>query len=236
MDVFSVSPPLSIHDPRNPFYRPRLLSISFPDLPPFATPDIPRWLKFFQASPDGKLWFPQQGYIQSPYFATGNPETEEMTTLYAPGMLGLRAEFDQGGIAGPMNKCIYQLVKQNTSITAVVGNVMYWVSKGSTYVVTTTATNTGNLAGIARIAATAAATYIWICKKGDREVLFVDSPTSAPDATGKPVVGVTATAGKADSLALTTAPVPWPPIGATLGAQDGTSKRASVRINIIDHY
>jgi hypothetical protein len=174
-------------------------------------------------------------YIQSPYFATGNPETEEMTTLYAPGMLGLRAEFDQGLLAGPPNPCVYQLVKQYTSIQGVVGNVMYWVTK-SAYTVTTTATNTGQVAGICRIAAAAAATYIWILKKGDREVLFIDAPTVAPDATGLPVLGVTATAGKADSKALTTGAIPWPCIGTTLAAQDATSKLALVRVNIPDQY
>jgi hypothetical protein len=178
---------------------------------------------------------PQAGWIQSPYFASGNPETEEFTTLYAPGMLGLRAEFDQGTPGVAPNRCVYQLVKCASGITPVVGNVMYWSTKNIA-AVTTTATNTGNLAGIARIAAAAAAEYIWICKKGDREVLFIDAPTSAPDGTGKPVVGVTATAGKADSLALATAPAPWPIIGATLAAQDGTTKRASTRINIFDEY
>ncbi len=214
---------------------PRLLSVSFPELPPFCPPDVPHWMRWFKSSPDGKLWMPQGGWIQSPYFATGNPETEEMTTLYAPGMLGLRAEFDQGLLAGPPNRCVYQLIKQYTSIQCVVGNVTYWVAK-SAFTVTTTATNSGNLAGIARIAAAAAATYIWICKKGDRDVLFIDAPTVAPDATGLPVMGVTATAGKADSKALATAPAPWPVIGTTLGAQDATSKLASVRINIPDQY
>jgi hypothetical protein len=196
---------------------------------------LSRLLQSLQQSPDGLHHMPQGGWIQSPYFASGNPESEEMTTLYAPGMLGCRAEFDQGLLAGPPNRCVYQLVKAYTSITPVVGNVLYWVTKSS-YSVTTTATNTGQLAGIARIAAAAAATYIWICKKGDRDVLFIDSPTVAPDATGLPVMGVTATAGKADSKALATAPAPWPVIGATLGAQDGTTKLASVRINIPDPY
>jgi hypothetical protein len=196
---------------------------------------IARLLRAFMQSPDGLLHMPLNRYIQSPYFATGNPETEEMTTLYAPGMLGLLAEFDQGLLAGPPNPCVYQLVKQATGVQGVVGNVMYWATK-SAWTVTTTATNTGQLAGICRIAAAASATYIWILKKGDRNVLFIDAPTVAPDATGLPVMGVTATAGKADSKALATAPAPWPVIGTTLGAQDGTTKLALVRVNIIDRY
>jgi hypothetical protein len=196
---------------------------------------LSRLLKSLHQSPDGLHHMPQAGWIQSPYFASGNPESEEMTTLYAPGMLGLRAEFDQGLLAGPPNRCVYQLVKVTTSITPVVGNVLYWVAK-SAFTVTTATTTFGNLAGIARIAAAAAATYIWICKKGDRDVLFIDSPTVACDATGLPVVGVVATAGKANSLALATGAIPWPAIGTTLGAQDATSKLASVRINIPDVY
>jgi hypothetical protein len=173
-------------------------------------------------------------WIQSPYFATGNPESEEMSTLYAPGMLGCCAQFDKGGLAGPPNVCVYQLIKQAASITGVVGNLFYWSDKGI-WTVTTTATNTGQLAGVGRIAGATAASYIWICKKGDVDVLFIDSPTSAPDATGKPAVGVTATAGKADALALATAPQPLA-FGRTLGAQDGTSKLASVRVNVLDQY
>jgi len=196
---------------------------------------LSRFLHALQQSPDGLHHMPQGGWIQSPYFATGNPETEEMTTLYAPGMLGCRAEFDQGTPGVAPNRCVYQLIKCAASITPVVGNVMYWSTKNIS-AVTTTATNTGQLAGIARIAAGAAAEYLWICKKGDRDVLFIDAPTVAPDATGLPVMGVTVTAGKADSKALATAPAPWPVIGATLGAQDGTSKLASVRINIPDIY
>src|SRR5213078_181096 len=122
-------------------------------------------------SPAGRL-------IQSPYFATGNPETEEYTALPATGStlpprghLGQVADFDQGGIAGPVNLCRYQLVKCASGITPVVGNVMYWSDKTISEV-TTTRTNRGTPAGICRIAAAAAAEYIWILKKGDRGVKF----------------------------------------------------------------
>lgn len=173
--------------------------------------------------------------IQSPYFASGNPETEEMTTLYAPGMLGCVAEFDNGGIAGPENVCSYQLVLQESAISGVVGNVMYWSTqaKRAVWTVTTTATNTGTLAGICRKLVVTAATYIWILKKGYRNVLLIDAPTSAADTTGKPVVGVTATAGKADVLALATAPQPFT-IGRCLTAQDGTTKLATCLVDIPD--
>lgn len=176
--------------------------------------------------------FGQRFRQQIPWFTTGNPESEDSATLYAPGMLGCIAEFDQGGLAGPMNVLTYQLVKQASGVTSVVGNVMYWSSKPA-FSVTTTATNTGLLAGIAQVISALAANYIWVVKRGRRNVLGIDSLTSAADATGKPAVGVTATAGKADTLALATAPQPIQ-IGRAVGAQDGTSKLFSCDIAIAD--
>lgn len=169
-----------------------------------------------------------QDQIAVPMFLTGNPETELLTSLYAPGALGKKAWFNQGTPSAPI-MCLYQLVKLKAAITTTIGAVMYWDDRDD-FVVTNVATNTGQLAGIARIVA-AAAEYIWILKEGDREVHLVDSPTSAADATGKPVVGVTATAGKADVLALTTAITPVG-IGRCLSTQDGTSKRATVAVQI----
>lgn len=172
-------------------------------------------------------------WIQSPYFATGNPDTEEMTTLYAPGMLGCCGQFDQGGIGGPPNVCVYQLVLL-AAINAVVGNVLTWSNKGAWTVTNATAAN-GNVAGIGQKIA-GPSTYIWIVKKGDRPVLFVDAPTVAPSALGLPVVQSDATAGKADALAKSETQAAFPLLGTTLGAQDGGTKLASVRINIPDQY
>lgn len=173
--------------------------------------------------------------IQSPYFGSGNPETEELTTLYAPGMLGCIAEYDQG-TPGAENVCTYQLVKLAAALQGLVGQVLYWSTAAlkGLYTVTATATNTGSLAGIAQRATTTAATYIWMLKHGYRSVLLIDAPTSAADTTGKPVVAVTATAGKADVLALATAPQPML-IGQCMTAQDGTSKLATCFVNIPDY-
>ncbi len=172
--------------------------------------------------------------IQSPWFQSGNPETEENTTLYAPGMLGCVADFDQGSV-GAENVCTYQLVKLAAALQGVVGMLCYWSTgalKGA-YTVTSTATNTGSMAGVAQRATTTAATYIWILKHGYRSVLLIDSPTSTPDTTGKPVVAVTATAGKADVLALTTAPTPML-LGQCMTAQDVTSKLATCFVDLPD--
>lgn len=167
--------------------------------------------------------------IPIPFFLTGNPETEESLTLYASGQLGQFAEFDQGTAAAP-NRCRYRLVKCNTAITPAMGNVMYWVTK-SAFTVTTVRTNRGNVAGIARIVGTIAASYIWVLTRGDRTVLFQGAPTVAPDATGLTVVPSSGTDGAADSVAIATAP-PGPVIGVTLGAT--AANLALCRVNIPD--
>lgn len=167
--------------------------------------------------------------IQSPYFATGNPTTEEMTTLYAPGMLGCYCDFDMGLMAGPPNICRFQLVLQYTAIQGVVGQVFYWKNKGL-YTITTDRTS-GDLAGIGEIAAAGAASYIWIVKHGNQPVLFVAAPAVAV-AAGLPVVASDATDGKADCLANANAQPAFPLIGTALGAT--AADLASVRINIPD--
>lgn len=163
------------------------------------------------------------------YFQTGNPETEEASSLYAPGLLGTFAWFNQGTPVAP-NWCRYRLVKQTTAISGVVGNVMYWVSKAA-FTVTTDRTNRGNVAGICRIAVVTAATYIWLLVHGDRTVKFQGAPTVAPDATGLTVVPSSGTDGVADSVAIATA-APGPVIGTTLGA--ASSNLALCRVNIPD--
>ena len=170
-------------------------------------------------------------WIQSPYFATGDPETEEMTTLYAPGMLGCCAQYDRGGVTGPQNVCTYQLVKLDAFVT-VVGNVMTWLSKAAFSVTNQTAAN-GNVAGICEKIA-AVSTYIWIVKKGDRPVLFVAAPTAAPSLLGLPVVQSSATAGKANCLAKSETQAAFPLLGTTFGTT--TSDLGTVRINIPDSY
>ncbi len=173
-------------------------------------------------------------WIQSPYFATGDPETEELTTLYAPGMLGCCAQFDRGGINGPQNVCTYQLVKQGAGVAGLAGQVFSWNPKSTWTVVLAAAAQLGQIAGVGEKVVATAATYIWIVKKGDRPVLVINAPTVAPDATGLPVVS-SATAGSADCVAATTAGM-TKFVGATLGAQDGVTKLTSVRINIVDQF
>ena len=167
-----------------------------------------------------------------PYFVTGNPETEEFVSLpagFPSGMLGMECEFNQGTAAAP-KWCRYQFFKCAASQTPLVGTVLYWVDK-TAFTVTLDRTNRGDVAGVSQIAAAAAAEYIWILKKGQRSVRFQGTPTSAPDATGKPVVPSATADGVADSLALTTAPN-VSLIGVTLVT--AASNVALCRVNIPD--
>lgn len=178
--------------------------------------------------------------MQAPYFASGNPETEEFaalpavgSTLPPAGSFLTIAEFDQGGPTGPVNLCRYQLVKQGAGISCVVGSVLYWLDK-TAGTVTTVRTNRGLLAGIGRIASAITGSYIWILKKGRRTVLFQGAPTSAPDATGKPVVAGSTTDGTADALASAQAAGAFPLIGVTVAALVGSLGLCDV--NIPDSY
>lgn len=183
---------------------------------------------------------PAGRFIQSPYYASGNPETEEYTaipatgsTLPPQGSIGCVADFDQGGAAGPVNLCRYQLVKCAAGITPALGSVMYWSNK-PILEVTTVRTNRGAVAGICRIAAATSAEYIWILKKGRRTVLFQAAPTSAPDTTGKPVVGSPGTDGVADCLGNVETQGAFSLIGVTVGV--AAVNLALCDVNIPDAY
>jgi hypothetical protein len=173
-----------------------------------------------------------QNTVAVPYFQTGNPDTDEFTAaagLPFPGMLGQLAEFDQGTPTA-RNLCKYQLVKQGAGIQGVAGTVLYWLDKAAK---TVTTVNSGALAGVCQIAAGSAASYLWVCKKGRRSVLYVDAPASTPDTTGMPVVG-SDTDGKADCLAVSETQGAFPLIGTSAGTL--TSHVGLVDINIPDQY
>jgi hypothetical protein len=178
--------------------------------------------------------------LQSAYFASGDPETEEFTalpmtgsTLPPAGMLGAVADFNRAGLTGPPLMQRYQFVKQAGGITGIVGNVLYWSDK-TNFVVTTARTNRGLLSGICRIAAANAASYIWQLKKGSRTVKFQAVPSSAPDATGKPVVCSMTTDGVADCLANDQAQAAFPLVGVATSVT--AANLATVNVNIPDEY
>ncbi len=136
---------------------------------------------------------------QAVYIATGDPETDNPTSLQFPGQLGATVTIQHA----TQGRKTYQLVKVNSgSATLTAHACVFWADKHN-YEVIAAATNHGRAAGIAKVAA-AASTFCWIQKKGLGLVRFAAAPTSAPDATGKPV-RPTATVAEADSVALGTA-------------------------------
>lgn len=139
------------------------------------------------------------GDRQTLYIATGDPETDNPTSLRLPGQLGEKVTIQHA----TQGRKTYQLVKVNASSATLTANaVVFWADKAN-FEVIAAATNYGRAAGRAPLAA-AASTYLWIQKKGLGNGRFAAAPTSAPDATGKPVV-TTATAAELNSLALATA-------------------------------
>jgi hypothetical protein len=175
-------------------------------------------------------------WIQSPYFATGDPNTEEMTTLYAPGMLGCAAQFDRGGVSGPPNVCVYQLVKQNNDgAAALFGTVLNWVDKGAWTVDLSLVNSLGLLAGVCQFDGASADTYLWILKKGYGQVRFINSPVEDPSAAGLPVVVSDDTDGVADCLAASQTQAAFPLLGVTTGGPNATPL-FEVNVNVPDQY
>lgn len=163
-----------------------------------------------------------------PFFLSGTPAGDELTTLLYPGMLGMTTEVNIGTAAAP-NIAVVQLVLAAAGITPLLGGVCIWSDK-TVWTITDVVTNRGLQAGISSRLNAAAAKYFWMYKQGDVSVRFIDSPTSAPATTGNPAV-VSTTTAKADALALTTAPLSgW--LGNCTSAADGTTHLGTVRLNI----
>lgn len=188
-------------------------------------------------------------WIQSPYLATGNPNTEQMTTLYAPGMLGCAMSFDQGpwyiGDGVSQIPCEYQLVKQATDFGALDGGLIArWVDKRNWTVDLSQAATSGNLAGVSQLQTAEKVltgaddnTYIWILKKGEAQVFFVDPPVVDPStAAGLPVVASDATDGRADCLADSATQAAFPLIGTSMGVVAIDVDTYWVNVNIPDRY
>jgi hypothetical protein len=167
-------------------------------------------------------------YEDAIYIPNGDPRTlgSMMTSLYAPGDLGKRTQFNFGTAAAPIWVTM-QLVKYKTGITFAVGEVLWWDDIDDKIV--TNVSNGGVVAGVAPYIAVAAS-YGWCYKAGNVAVKYVDAPTVAPSTAGLLAVA-SATNGRADCITTITALVP---IGRTLGAQDATSKLASTMLNIFD--
>lgn len=171
------------------------------------------------------------------YLQSGDPEGENVPTLLYPGMLGGRTTIKQPSgsgsptAAGAFRSKTYQLVQTDSSMAvAPYSGAVAWWSDKTKYLVTTAPTKLGQgrIAGVFRNAITPG-NYGCIQTQGPcPNVKFLDTPTSAPDATGKFVVP-SSTAGKADCVA--TAPV-FPPLGECAGAITGSDSTAPVDLDV----
>ena len=178
---------------------------------------------------------PNNRLQQGMWFSTGDPETVDDASLYAPGLLGSRVTITQpgprGGTPGPEENRpkSYQYVRTDSTMTVAPfkGAVAFWADEAQ-YLVTTSAANRGRVAGVFQNAV-GLGNYGYVQQKGPATVKFVDSPTATPSAAGLFVIP-SATAGKADALAAGTAAT-YPALGVTAGAYNAPAAEAVVALD-----
>lgn len=173
---------------------------------------------------------------QGVWIQTGNPETVDEATPYAPGQLGSRVTVVQPGPRGGTpgaeeNRAkTYQYVRSDSSMTvAPFKGAVAWWSDSANYLVTTSATNRGRVAGIFQNAITAG-NYGFIQTKGPATVKFIDGVNTDPTVAGLPVIP-SATDGKADCLAAGTAPT-YPALGVSVSVYVAALAEAVVELDV----
>lgn len=160
------------------------------------------------------------------YLQSGDPETESTSSLHAPGTLGARftiinTQRQQPGVesspAGRSKR--YQLVKTDSSMSVgpFPGAVAWWVDRAG-YVVTTspTSNNRSDIAGVFCRTWEHAGDYMCVQITGPKIVKLLDSGSLTGGNDNNVVAGASvipsATAGKADVIAIGTAPT-YVPLG-----------------------
>jgi hypothetical protein len=171
------------------------------------------------------------------YLQSGDPESEDVSSLLYPGMLGDRLTIKQPGPPGAAGAedyryKTYQLVQVDSTVTTAPfrGAVAWWSDK-TRYLVTTspTALGRGRIAGVFQNAITAG-NYGCIQTQGPGTVKFVDAPTAAPTVAGLIVIP-SATAGKADCLAAGSAAT-YPALGVSAGVYNAAAAEAVVDLDV----
>lgn len=168
---------------------------------------------------------PQNFELQPVFLQSGDPETESVSTLHAPGTLGARFTVVQptrtvsGEEEGRAKR--YQLVKTDSSMTVAPykGATAAW-SDQKGYVVTTSNANRNRPAGVFQRAWAAAGDYMCIQIGGVASTKLLDADVGAA-AIGDSII-LSTTDGKATRVAVGTAPthvplgrVAGPPISTT---------------------
>ncbi len=173
---------------------------------------------------------------QGVWIQTGNPETVDEVSPYAPGQLGSRVTVVQpgprGGTPGAEENRpkTYQYIRTDSSMTvAPFKGAVAWWSDSANYLVTTSSTNRGRPAGVFANAITLG-NYGFIQTKGPGTVKFIDAATAVPTAAGLIVIP-SGTDGKADCLAAGTAAT-YPALGISVSAMDGGLSEAVVELDV----
>jgi hypothetical protein len=181
---------------------------------------------------------PQVFELNPIFLQSGNPETEDVDTLQAPGTLGARFTVRQPSGAGTPGSTTanyrpkrYQLVRtDSTMATPAFANAVAMWSDQANYLVTTAVANRGMVAGRFCRAVSKVGNYCCIQIGGWGKIKFVDAPTATPTAAGLMVIP-SATAGKADCLAAGTAPT-YDAVGRSVGVYDAAQAECLVDIGV----
>ncbi len=159
---------------------------------------------------------------QIQWIPTGDPATVDMKDNPYKGALGGIYESDKESGREPGK---FQLVQGDSSMSVAPfpGAVMWWADKAN-FIVTTAATKRAMIAGVVprlkrdgtEVATGPAAGHYFFIQKGGKGVAKVQAgPTAAPTNVGQAVIP-SATAGKADILAVGSAPT-YPSLGREMG-------------------
>ncbi len=153
----------------------------------------------------------------------GDPETESVPTLHAPGLLGSRFTIIDPQRSAPGTTTAsagrskrYQLIRTDSTMAVApfAGAVAWWADRARYVVTTSPTTNSRNdIAGIFRRVWAAVGDYMCVQVTGPGIVKMIDAVTGGE---GNMVSGASiipsSTAGKADVVALGTAPT-YVPLG-----------------------
>lgn len=193
---------------------------------------------------------PNNRQFQPIYVITGDPVGVNETTPYAQGQLGAEvtvrnastfgtsATGPGGAIAGQVAQpdavkggktFKYVQVDSTATVAPFQGAVAWWSDKDN-FIVTTAATNRGQVAGVFCSPFPQLGNFGFIQIQGPAIVKFVDAPTATPTAAGLHVIP-SATAAKADCLASGSAPT-FPLLGRSNGVYAPLTATAEVILNI----
>lgn len=172
---------------------------------------------------------PNREFQNALFLDGGFGMTLDPTSSYLKGMLGAVVTIkDTDGVAKRGQVVQYHSAQ---TVAPADGSVCWWVDPAA-YTVTVdigTGLGRGRVAGVIR-SAPAVSQGCVVQQGGLCAVLFLDSPTAAPTAAGL-IVTPSASSAKADCLAAGSAAT-YPPLGVSVGTQDGTTKKANVDLQI----